>query len=390
MQGGRIFSIDIFRGLTIFLMVFVNEVAGVQGIPAWLKHVPPDANGMTFVDVVFPGFLYIVGMAIPFSVANRLQKDPNEWRFWQHVFKRTLALLILGVFMVNSGEMDTNANLIPAYIWKPTIYVAAMLIWNRYPRTEIRSQQRLYSTLRILGALLFIGLYLTFRKEQNGQLTGMTPSWWGILGLIGWAYLLAMVIYRLAKGKLWVLISLFVVLWALILLIWAGWEIPFLSHQRGHLAHTLIVLSGIIGSLLVYQLDLPDKPVQKVSRLFIWSVALFMAGYISYTFGGISKVKATASWSLYSGGFCGLVYVLTYWLVEVWNQRNWASFLQPAGENPLLTYIIPPFFYGLVGFGIYPDGLGEGWPGLLRCLAFTLAVLWLVRLLTKNGVKLQL
>ena len=70
----RILSIDVFRGFTIFMMVFVNDLAGVGNIPDWMKHMPADADAMTFVDVVFPAFLFIVGMAIPFAVKNRLEK----------------------------------------------------------------------------------------------------------------------------------------------------------------------------------------------------------------------------------------------------------------------------------------------------------------------------
>ena len=48
----RIRSIDTFRGITILVMIFVNDVAGVSGIPAWMKHMPADADAMTFVDIV--------------------------------------------------------------------------------------------------------------------------------------------------------------------------------------------------------------------------------------------------------------------------------------------------------------------------------------------------
>ena len=52
--------------MTILVMIFVNDLAGVRGAPAWMKHIhPSDADGMTFVDVVFPAFLFIVGTSIP-------------------------------------------------------------------------------------------------------------------------------------------------------------------------------------------------------------------------------------------------------------------------------------------------------------------------------------
>ncbi len=64
---GRVDSIDALRGLTILTMVFVNDVGSAA--PAWAHHIqPPDADGMTVADMVFPGFLFIVGMSIPLSL----------------------------------------------------------------------------------------------------------------------------------------------------------------------------------------------------------------------------------------------------------------------------------------------------------------------------------
>ena len=72
-SSGRIASIDALRGLTILVMIFVNDLGGVIGAPAWMKHYfPYDADGMTFVDVVFPAFLFIVGMSIPFAIGKKI------------------------------------------------------------------------------------------------------------------------------------------------------------------------------------------------------------------------------------------------------------------------------------------------------------------------------
>src|SRR5690349_18069344 len=89
----RIHSIDAFRGVTIFLMVFVNELAGVQNIPAWMKHASADEDAMTFVDVVFPAFLFIVGMSMPFAIQRRFRRGDTLWRLTAHTLWRTPALL---------------------------------------------------------------------------------------------------------------------------------------------------------------------------------------------------------------------------------------------------------------------------------------------------------
>ena len=81
----RVLSIDAFRGITILVMIFVNELAGIRDIPSWMKHMPRDADAMSFVDVVFPAFLFIVGMSIPFAINSRLAKGCSFFQLQQHI-----------------------------------------------------------------------------------------------------------------------------------------------------------------------------------------------------------------------------------------------------------------------------------------------------------------
>ena len=69
----RIASVDIMRGLTLLLMLFVNDL-NMKVAPAWLGHMKADFDGMGLADWVFPGFLFIVGMAIPFALSGRMKK----------------------------------------------------------------------------------------------------------------------------------------------------------------------------------------------------------------------------------------------------------------------------------------------------------------------------
>src|SRR6478736_1514328 len=75
--NARLTSIDALRGLVVFTMIFVNDLAGVPNsiVPAWMKHFH-GKSGMTFVDLVFPAFLFIVGMSIPLGLGSRL--EPGE------------------------------------------------------------------------------------------------------------------------------------------------------------------------------------------------------------------------------------------------------------------------------------------------------------------------
>jgi len=396
MKKERILSIDIFRGLTIFLMVFVNDLAGVSNIPGWMKHVAADFDGMTFVDVVFPAFLFIVGMAIPFAVENRQRKGDTKFAFWKHVLVRTLGLLILGVFMVNSGEMNREANLIPHGLWAASLYIAAILIWNRYPKTDQVQKNRIFAGLRIIGFIVLIVLYYLYRKGPDDQLTGMTPSWWGILGLIGWAYLFSIILFICASRKLQIMLPVF----AIVLLIFLGLKIedfPVLSDMHwlkghtGHFAHTLLTLAGILCSLMLMRGGLKENPVQKIRSMVLLGLALSLVAFLvrPYT-GGLSKIGGTPAWSLYCAAICSLLFPLIYWLVDLKGVRNWSNFLKPAGQNPLLTYILPPLFYAIAGFSYLPAMFNTGALGFIRSVIFSLLILWAAGLLTKKGIKLHL
>src|SRR5262245_12496457 len=112
----RVRSVDFLRGVTILAMLFVNDVAGVRGAPPWMKHIQPStADGLTFVDVVFPAFLFIVGLSLPVALERRMAEGGRGLRLWRHIVWRTLGLLVIGVLMVNtesiSGTGPISGNL---------------------------------------------------------------------------------------------------------------------------------------------------------------------------------------------------------------------------------------------------------------------------------------
>src|SRR6185436_9103998 len=97
--------------------IFVNDIAGVSNriVPAWMKHFH-GKSGMTFVDLVFPAFLFIVGMSIPFALGSRLNKGESLGRIMFHVITRTFGLLAVGVLMVNESP-DSNSMGWSAPLW---------------------------------------------------------------------------------------------------------------------------------------------------------------------------------------------------------------------------------------------------------------------------------
>ena len=389
----RILSIDAFRGITILVMIFVNELAGVRDIPQWMKHMPADADAMSFVDVVFPAFLFIVGMAIPFAINNRLMKGDSFIQLQQHILFRTLGLLVLGVFMVNAEGGNYNEGLMGMSInlWALLFFAAVILVWKVY---HTKNKILIYA-LRAVGFITLIVLAIIY-KGTNGE--PITPHWWGILGLIGWAYLYSCIFYQLLKGNKYILTLLIGVCVAFYAVgkmpavkdsTWLHW-IPV---QSGNAIHTLTVLCGLVLTLIFFDEGKVVSTQNRFLQAFIFTALLFIAGYFLRPYYKISKIHATPTWGLYSAGFCCIIFAFLYWLIDKKKIQGWTNFFKPAGSNPLLTYIIPDIIYyltALLAISLFPESLKYGWIGIIWSLFFAVAVMGIVIVLNKMKLRLQL
>ena len=196
----RIASIDIFRALTMFMMIFVNDFAGMEGLPHWLGHAATDEDMLGFSDLVFPAFLFCVGLSIPFAVGARYQKGATQLQVIGHVLLRSLALVVMGIFSMNMRGVDGGLSR-PVY----TLMVIAgyFLIWNDYPSRKDGKRPVWVWVLQALGIALLV--FLVIYKDLHGM--PFRHGWWGILGLIGWAYLPCALVYVLVRGdfnKTWI------------------------------------------------------------------------------------------------------------------------------------------------------------------------------------------
>ena len=390
----RIRSIDAFRGITILIMIFVNDVSGVSGIPGWMKHKAANADAMTFVDVVFPAFLFIVGMSLPFAINNRLKKGDSFLKLQSHILWRTLGLLVLGVFMVN-GESGCNEKAMgmSAAVWSLLFYLCIILVWNVY---QLKNKTWSY-LLKITGAIGLVLLGLVYRGGEDGS-QRLSPHWWGILGLIGWSYLFSCIIYQLVRGKIFFLIFAIAICIA-----WycisrsdamkdiAAWQ--WTAARSGHAAHTSIVLCGIVLSLLFFD----ESIIKKIKLRFVYAglfaVAAFIAGYLIRPYYTISKIWATPSWCLYSVAICTVLFSLLYWLTDVKKIDRWTSFFQPAASNPLLVYILPGIIMYLqiwLGLHFMPAVFHEGISGIAWSLCYAVLIMFIAMGMNKLKIRLQL
>ena len=385
----RVLAIDAFRGLTILAMIFVNTLEDVEGMPSWLYHTPENSDGMTFPDLVFPAFLFIVGMSIPFATAHRLAAGDTVWLLMRHVLMRTLGLLVLGVFMVNAEE-GYNEQAMPLSIglWSLLFYTSALMVWGIY-----RFQNKVLATaLRVAGVLGLVALALMFRGGEDGSVR-LSPQWWGILGLIGWSYLFSSAIYLLGRSRvLPLVISLLIgVIYSCLGQLDAIQSSPILqllTAQSGNAAHISIVLCGVITTLLFFNASGEGTP-QRFGSAALLALALLAFGALLQPYFGLSKNEATPSWALYSAALCIVLFAFLYWLIDQKGARGWTAFLRPAAANPLFLYMLPNIICALMKslHVALPEPLTEGTPGLLWAVAYAFVMLAVAH---RMRLKLQL
>ncbi|MDR1552472.1 MAG: DUF5009 domain-containing protein [Prevotellaceae bacterium] len=161
-QTTRIASIDIFRALTMLLMIFVNDIPGLgDTIPHWLHHAAKNEDMLGLSDIIFPCFLFCVGLSIPFAIKNRTDKGDSPIRILSHIAQRTVALLVMGLFSMNSFAETANTVGIAPQWFKLLSVAAFFMIWNVYPRAK-GITKKIFATLQTLGWIILAALAFVF------------------------------------------------------------------------------------------------------------------------------------------------------------------------------------------------------------------------------------
>jgi predicted acyltransferase len=388
----RVVSIDAFRGLTILVMVFVNQLAGVSGVPSWARHMKADADAMSFVDVVFPAFLFIVGMSIPFALNQRQAHGDDGAALQRHVLGRSAGLIVLGLFMVNA-EDGSNPAAMPFNIgwWSLGLYLCVYLIWGVYGSAATGGR----NTWRAVGMLGLLVLSCAWRGGPDGK-AWMTHQWWGILGLIGWSYLIAASVYLAGRARAWVLLAATAACIAFYALCHAfpatrapNWA--DLTDCGGLVCETSLTLLGVVTSLVFFARPGERSPVRRFGQAGALIVACLVAGALLRPAYTISKIYASPTWCLYSAAICIALFAALHALVDLRGRSGWVRWLAAVAANPLVAYLIPFVVVAIEdAFQVaFPDALNHGAPGVGFCVVFVLFVLGATAVVTRR-VRLQL
>ena len=375
------------------MMVFVNDLAGIKGLPWWNYHIPPGEQGLTYVAVVFPAFLFIVGMAIPLAIEKRMSKGDSILKILYHIIIRSLSLVILGLLIMNGRDMDPASTGISYTAWNVLMFTGVILLWNNYPKTNKRSEN-IFRILKWSGLLILIALLFIYRREVDDEILWLDKKNWSILGAIGWAYLSVCILFLILKGKFRLLVISLILLVALNVISKAEWVdfiryIPRIIWPVGSGSLASITMAGLLLSMIFIKNDIASSLNSKITWGVGYAIILFLAGWLLLPF-GLAKIGSTPSYTLFSSAICILLFMIMYMVVDVRGHYRWASFLKPAGSNPLLTYILPDIYYAILGLAHANIINPEGWPGVFRALVFSLFILGVSALMTRFKIRLQL
>jgi heparan-alpha-glucosaminide N-acetyltransferase len=397
----RIVSIDIFRGMTMFLMIWANSwnepPFRIGGLPEWLRHAPASLDTMTFVDVIWPAFTFSVGLSIPIAIANRIGTGQSCLKIARHILTRSTAMLLLGIIMGNIwfgqyGPVRSNPLYLGRELWSCLMFVSFFLIWTAYDRYD-KFPKALPVLLRTTGVALMIILALLFRQGENNQWFHL--NWW-ILGTLGWGYLIASLIYVLAGkrfmtlvGTLILLLTLYVIYNARLLdsFKWVNILNKYVPIQQFLIIYPFMALTGVVIGKFLLGHSHTESNRSKILWMSVFILGMFVAGYLFRPTYQISKATSTAPWALYSMGYSIAFFALVYLVSEFCQKTNWAILFIPLGMNPLLPYLLSRGLYYLSALAQLESLLNHfnySWLGIIRNLILTVLLVLFCNLVTSR------
>lgn len=369
-------AVDAYRGFVMLLMM--AEVVQLQRVA---RAFPGDAfwsvlayhqthvdwAGCSLHDTIQPGFSFLVGVALPYSIASRFAKGASFGKMCGHALWRALLLIALGIFLRSTLSRGTNFTFEDTLTQIGLGYPFLFLLGFRPPRAQWTAL-----AVILIGYWLAWGLWPVAGPGFDYPAVGVPPDWphhssglaahWNKNANLGTAF------------DQWFL-NLF------------PRTTPFVANGGGYLTLSFIpTLGTMILGLAAGRWLRESAPRIPMMRLLVAGAVGVGAGLLLHFTGICPVVKRiwTPSWTLFSGGLCFLFLAAFCWVLDVKRYRKWAFPLVVIGVNSIAAYLIVHLWerFIIASFRIHlgPDVfqvLGAGLEPLVRGLAM-LAVYWLV------------
>lgn len=353
----------------MLLMLWVNDFASMEGIPAWMCHAPGKVDMLGLSDLAFPSFLFCMGLSIPFAIESRFSKGEGILNTIGHILLRSLSLILLGLMELNQGGN-----------WYMLILgVAIFLIWNNYPKN---TNKWLRLALTATGIVAIICLARSVWPMHTG--------WWGILGLIGWSYLLCAVLYLSLRKIKYGVIAVWPLVIAMLILSKCGMH--FIPSYPGGWVHIGLAFTGVAVSSV--SMLLSEKGHGNFFPLFALGGAVLMAAgfIISHKFWIISKIMGTPTWMFLSLAIDLTLLAVIHYVADIKGHTAWAAPVRAAGVATFTCYCLPFIINPLIDIlGIrLLDNIRFGCIGLVLAFVFAICVIFIAELLSKVRIRLKL
>ncbi len=375
----RLASIDAYRGFVMLLMMGellrLKSVAralpesGVwQFLASQQSHV--EWIGASLHDLIQPSFSFLVGVALPFSIASRAARGETPARMTLHAGWRALLLILLGVFLRSASRNATNWTFEDTLSQIGLGYVFLFMLGLR----PVRDQW-------IALSVILVGYWAAFvawpvpAAGFDYAAVGVKPEWLGAHGLEGLA-----AHWQKNSNLAWAFDTWWMNLFPR--------ERLFLFNAGGYSTLSFIPTLGtmILGLIAGGVLRSARDPGAKVRWFAMAGVIALVAGAALGGLGICPVVKRiwTPSWALYSGGWCFLLLATFYLVIDLRGQRGWAFPLVVIGANSIAAYCLAHGFDAYVTKNLtthlgakFFRVFGSAYEPLLQGAA-TLAVLWLI------------
>lgn len=324
----RYYSLDVFRGATVALMILVNNPGSWKYIYDPLEHAP--WHGCTPTDLVFPFFLFAVGNAMAFVMPRFEKAGPAA--FWQKVIKRTLLIFGIGLFLHWSPFIKWSGNELVAKSW---------------------DQIRIFGVLQRIAVSYFFASILVYYGKTRGAFYG------GILLLLVYWMLC---LFLGTPGDPYSLEGYFGTQIDIAVLgtnhMYKGEGVPF---DPEGIASTLpAIVQVVFGFLVGEYIQKKGKSFEMLAQLFVAGIVLTVAGFIWHEVFPINKKIWTSSYVLYTTGLAILTLGTLIYLIEFKESRGaWSKFFDVFGKNPLFIFVLSGFLPRVTALFRWVDHVNE-------------------------------
>jgi predicted acyltransferase len=338
----------------------------------------------------------MVGMAIPFAYKIRKKLGDGDARYLRHMLLRSLSLMFIGVLMVNIGRLNPEMTGMPKYIWALCVYACIFLIWNDYNLVTEKFRKHT-KILKFLGIIGLSYLIYKFRAGTPEDTSWLIQSWWGILGLIGWSYLVGSLVYFWIKDNIFISLLIWMAFVVLNSAALSGYT-TFLDDLKPVFGVILngntpsIVLAGLFSGILLDKYR--SKPLLLTKMYLAIGSICIIAGFGLRYWYIISKIIATPSWAFICNGISFMVFGILFYMIDYKGYQKWFSVFKPAGENSLTTYLAPDMIYYIIWSISVPVLIYK--KSSIPLIVISGSILWAFLMirwaswLTKKGIKLKL